>query len=100
LTAITNPADDIRMLPASIKASPEIKVPKSIREATVKVLGELPDDAKLAIVAQALHSGGKTVIRGAIYYRLPMGFSCVGYVAHDLQPGGLEAGVEVRKVLR
>jgi len=100
MAAITNPADDIRMLPSSIKDSTEIKVPKSIRQSTLEVLGDLPDEARMAVVAQALHTDGKTVVKGAIYYRLPAGFTCVGYLAHDLKPGGLTAGVEVRRVWR
>lgn len=80
----------------AVVTQPTISIAASIHSAVAKTLGELPEDAKGAIVGVATEKG----MNIAVAYKLEKGWSVAAYIGKSGWDRPIEGGVVVQKIIR
>lgn len=80
----------------AVVTQPSISIAASIHSAVAKTLGELPPDAKGAIVAVATAKG----VNLAVAWKLDKGWDVAAYIGKSGWESPIEGGVVVQKIIR
>lgn len=80
----------------SVVTQPTVSIASSIHSAVAKTLGDLPPDAKGAIVGVATAKG----VNIAVAYKLEKGWDVAAWIGKSGWEAPIEGGVVIQKIIR